>query len=139
MTVERSNFWLQNGQLCKQFCKDNNTNLKHWKRTKEAQTLELRLLLNSQAEDDDMQQERATKEGESLEDDRVDIDCHDDTKSHPRGGPMKGLKSFRGLGHWDDGLDSECILIDDEEEEDKEQFWCAPVSTSRQECIGLTQ
>ena len=52
--VERSNFWFRNGQLCKQFFKENGMNWKHWKRTKEARTLELRLLLNSQAEDDDM-------------------------------------------------------------------------------------
>ena len=85
MMVERSNFWFQNGQLHKQFCEENNANWKHWKRIKEAWTLNLRLSLNSQAKDDNMQQERVMNEGELPEDDRVDIDYCDDTDLCTRG------------------------------------------------------
>ena len=34
---------------------------------------------------------------------------------------MKGLKSFRGSGHWDNESDSECISSNNDEEEEDEE------------------
>ena len=85
-----------------------------------------------------MQERSQIDEGESQEEEAGGEQHWDDTNLHTKGGPVKGLKSFRGSGHWDDESDSECISSNNEEEEDKKQFWCALVSTSRQECVGLT-
>ena len=76
--------------------------------------------------------------GEPQEQDATGKDSWDDTNTCTRGGPLETLRSFKDLGFWNDGSDSECMLSNDEEGEDEDQFWCALASASQQECIGLT-
>ena len=79
-------------------------------------------LLNAQARHNEQDQENVISKGELCKDDKKEIKCHDDTDSVVRGGPMRGLKSFRGSLHWDsDGEDSECPSTNDEEDDEDEE------------------
>ena len=63
-------------------------------------------------------QEDAISDGDMCEDDKVEIEYHDDISSVLKEEPEKGLRSFRRNPCWDDDReDGECSSTDDEEAE----------------------
>ena len=122
MVVSRRSFWFWNGALCRQFCKDRDIDVEHWKELDKTRVFWFAELVNAMKHccETDHKVQRCL--GDSSDNKTWSAEKFDDICLELEGDPVESLWDYKeqddASAWWEEDKDNECLMIDREEEKD---------------------